>query len=129
MPMPAAQASQADDRRIDPRRRTLFGATVVLDNRMSTFDVTVRNRSGAGFLLKAENTALIPNEFSLKLPEDTVEYRCAVVRRMSDCLGVKVIGQRSPASHQASKSPRLDPQADLRARLAARFPHLAKPGN
>ncbi|MEO0384710.1 MAG: hypothetical protein AAF234_14285 [Pseudomonadota bacterium] len=93
---------------------------------MSTFDVTVRNRSGEGFLLDAQNTAVIPNEFSLKLPEDTVEYRCAVVRRTSNHLGVKVIGQRTPASHHATKNPRVDPQAELRAKLAERFPHLAK---
>jgi len=77
-------------------------------------------------MLDAGDTTMIPNEFSLKLPEDTVEYRCAVVRRMSDCLGVKVIGQQTPASHHATKSSRVDPQAELRAKLAERFPHLTK---
>lgn len=124
--MPIPSTVQDDDRREDRRKRTLFAATIIMDNRMSTFDVTVRNRSNEGFLLDAENTAVIPNEFSLKLPENTVEYRCAVVRRTSNHLGVKVIGQRTPASHHTIQNPRVDPQAELRAKLAERFPHLAK---
>ncbi|MBO6737012.1 MAG: hypothetical protein JJ908_11630 [Rhizobiales bacterium] len=117
---------QATDRRVDQRRRTFASGTVILDNRMSTFDVVVRNRSRAGFLLKAENTALIPNEFSLRLPGEPGEYRCVVVRRSQNALGIKVIGF-AEGNRTSSKPDRpVDPQADLRARLAERFPHLAK---
>lgn len=128
-----SDTSQDHDRRADRRRRTLFGATIILDSRVSTFDVTVRNRSGEGFLLDAGNTTMIPNEFSLRLPEETVEYRCIVIFRTSGCLGVKVIGRVSPSSRNVRASantvpkPQLDQQAELRSTLAVRFPHLVKP--
>ncbi|CAN0595152.1 unnamed protein product, partial [Ectocarpus sp. 12 AP-2014] len=94
MPSPA----QDDDRRAEHRRRAFLNAMVILDSRMSTFAVTVRNQSGEGFLLDAGDTTMIPNEFSLKLPEDAVEYRCAVTRRTSGFLGVKVIARNGPAA-------------------------------
>jgi hypothetical protein len=117
---------QAHDRRADRRRRTFLDAAVVLDNRMSTFDVLVRNRSGAGFLLKTENAALIPDEFALKLSDELGEYRCMVVRRGSNYLGVKVIDHKAPEKAKAKPVEKADPNADLRAQLAERFPHLAK---
>lgn len=121
---PAAEPS--DDRRQDRRRRTFASGTVILDNRMSTFDVLVRNRSDKGFLLKTENTALIPNEFSLRLLGERSEFRCAVVRRSQDTLGIKVIGLSGGEKTTPKTDLKLDPQAELRARLAARFPHLTK---
>jgi hypothetical protein len=117
---------QAHDRRADRRRRTFLDAAVVLDNRMSTFDVLVRNRSGAGFLLKTENAALIPDEFALKLSDELGEYRCMVVRRGSNYLGVKIIDHKAPEKAKAKPVEKADPNADLRAQLAERFPHLAK---
>jgi hypothetical protein len=124
--MPISASNQADDLRADRRRRTLFGAVIILDNRMSTFNATVRNRSGSGFLLDAANTVLIPDEFSLKLPEDPLEYRCVVVRRTSSQLGVKVIDRRTPSPQEGRRRKQVDQQVEIRAKLAARFPHLTK---
>jgi hypothetical protein len=117
---------QATDRRADRRRRTYLDAKVILDNRMSTFDVVVRNRSGIGFFLKTENSALIPDEFSLSLPDGSGEYRCRVVRRGSNYLGAEVIGQKGLPKVEAKPVKHADPNEDLRAKLAARFPHLTK---
>ena len=93
---------------------------------MSTFDAIVRNRSGIGFLIKTENSALIPEEFSLSLADGSGEYRCHVIRRGSNYLGVEVIGHKG--SQQAIPKPvkHADPNEDLRAKLAERFPHLTK---
>lgn len=122
----AAVQYQGEERRGEFRRRALTSATVISDNRMSTFDVVIRNRSKDGFLLETDNSASIPAEFYLRVVGEEGELRCRAIWRSPRSLGVRVLArQRVQAPVEAAAKP-VDPNAELRARLAERFPHLSK---
>ncbi|MGD1887721.1 MAG: PilZ domain-containing protein [Cohaesibacteraceae bacterium] len=124
--MKSAIPYQGEERRSAFRRRSLVSATVVWDNRMSTFDVLIRNRSNDGFLLETENGPSIPNEFSLNIPGEPGELRCRVIWRSERSLGARIVTRAVAEKPVAVAATPVDPNQELRARLADRFPHLSK---
>jgi len=68
----------------------------------------------------------VPGVAGAYVADEPGEYRCRVVRRGSDYLGIEVIGYKGPQKAETKSARHADPNAALRARLAERFPHLTK---
>lgn len=77
-----------DDHRAAPRRRTLKGGKIVVNDGFSTFSCTVRNLSEGGALLIVPSVIGIPDTFVLTM-EDGSRRQCTVVRRSTTDLGVQ----------------------------------------
>lgn len=77
-----------EDNRAAPRRRTLKGGKIVVNDGFSTFSCTVRNLSETGALLTVSSVLGIPDTFQLWL-EDDRKLDCVVVRRTAESLGVR----------------------------------------
>ena len=120
--------SSFTERRTVARQRALVGAVIVLDNKMSTFECVVRNRSDEGFLLRLPDTIGVPDAFDLLVGIDEHRFRCEVRWRNATDLGVQTVpdtrGKASTATPQ--DPPEKAALRDMADRLAARFPHLAK---
>lgn len=82
------QKSQQANRRQTERHRTLRHARIILSNRMSTFDCTIRNISATGALLEVPAPIGIPNQFELALDMEKHGPACTVRWRTDHYLGV-----------------------------------------
>ena len=79
-----------EERRKVPRRRTLKGGRIVINNGHSTFDCTIRNLSDAGTKLIVTSSLAIPNRFELAM-DDGRHFACEVAWRTETELGVQFI--------------------------------------
>lgn len=75
------------ERRSIPRRRTLKGARIVVNDGYSTFDCTVRNLTEVGAKLELASTLGIPDAFDL-IFDDGRKFACTVIWRQGEELGV-----------------------------------------
>ena len=78
-----------EDNRAAPRRRTLKGGKIVINDGFSTFACTVRNLSETGALLRVASVVGIPDTFTLVMDDGSGSHACAVVRRRAEELGVQ----------------------------------------
>ncbi|RYC17500.1 PilZ domain-containing protein [Ciceribacter ferrooxidans] len=76
-----------DDKRAEPRLRSLKGARIVFNNGFSTMDCMARNLSPGGAKLVLPSTAGIPDSFGLNF-EDGKRHTCTVRWRTPTELGV-----------------------------------------
>lgn len=76
-----------EERRIAPRKRTLKGARIAINDGYSTFDCTVRNLSETGAKLKLASTLGVPDAFDL-IFDDGRKFACTVMWRQGEELGV-----------------------------------------
>ncbi|MEJ1159845.1 PilZ domain-containing protein [Prosthecomicrobium sp. N25] len=79
-----------EERRQQPRRRTLKGGQVVFNNRHSTVDCTVRNISEGGALVVFPHQITVPDTFELNLQDGTVRA-CRQVWRAGAAIGVAFV--------------------------------------
>ena len=88
-----------EEKRRTSRSRVVRGGVISFPELGTTLDCRVYNLSEAGACLVATSRASIPNEFELVL--DNVLYRCRVIWRKADRLGVEFqaapLWTRSPA--------------------------------
>src|ERR1700730_3789603 len=70
------------------RTKTLWGAKIIFNNRMSTMDCVVKNISSSGAKLALSASLPVPNEFELHIPRKGRSYRARLVRRDSEGIGV-----------------------------------------
>ena len=76
-----------DNKRIAPRRRTLKGARIVVNDGFSTFQCMVRNLSETGAQLRVASIVGIPDNFALVM-DDKQSFNCTVAWRRETELGV-----------------------------------------
>ncbi len=127
------------DKRRAPRTRTILGAKILLDNKLSSFDCSVRSRSDTGLLIEMENTEPVPDEFSLLLGPEKIRCRCRVAWRKATRLGVEITefaddataeggaaGSATSAASATTSSRRASPSPEIVRRLTDAFPHLVK---
>jgi hypothetical protein len=76
------------ERRQEPRRRTLKTARIVFNNRFSAVDCAVRNLSERGAMLLVAGPHGIPNAFLLELG-DGITHDCRVIWRDEKRVGVE----------------------------------------
>jgi hypothetical protein len=81
------------ERRSKWRARTYYGGVIAFNNRQSTMDCVVRNFSDDGAKLVFANTATIPNEVDLKIPQKEQSYRVRVVWRGALEAGVRFLNE------------------------------------
>jgi hypothetical protein len=81
--MPEARRSE--------RVRTLLGAKIIFNNRMSVIDCVVRNISSSGVKLVVTDSRPIPGEFALYIPQKGYSYRARLVWRNSEGMGVEFL--------------------------------------
>ena len=81
-----------DNKRTAPRQRTLKGGLIVLPNKMSTFECTIRNLSETGALLELASTLGIPQRFTLRMDDGSPEREVSVAWRTDRRLGVHFEG-------------------------------------
>ncbi|MBR0555857.1 PilZ domain-containing protein [Ciceribacter sp. L1K23] len=75
------------DRRRHVRMRALKAASLILDNKQSTFDCVIRNLSEAGARIALETTINLPDRFFVQLSDGTRRH-CEVRWRLAKELGV-----------------------------------------
>jgi hypothetical protein len=113
--MPEARRSE--------RVKTLLGAKIIFNNRMSVVDCVVRNISSSGAKLALTDSLPIPGEFELRIPQKGCSYRARLVWRNSEGVGVEF---RPPADAESSPEARLRELETENARLQERIRVLSK---
>lgn len=89
--MHETDTAKRSQRRLQPRRRVLKSASVVLNNRASTIDCLVRDISDAGARIAVEGLFRPPHEFDLKIPSARQDHACEVVWRHENQIGVRFV--------------------------------------
>lgn len=79
-----------EERRSAPRRRTLKGAKIVINDGFSTFDCTVRNLSDLGANLRVPSIVGIPDSFRL-IMSDGQAFDCKAVWKRESEIGVSFV--------------------------------------
>jgi hypothetical protein len=82
---------ETDNKRIATRLRSLKGARVILPNRMSTFQCTVRNLSATGACVEMPSTLGVPNRITLKMDDGSPDRLCDVAWRTETRLGLHFV--------------------------------------
>jgi PilZ domain-containing protein len=75
--------------RKDQRLRVLKGAKIVSIDHKLVITCTIRNISTGGALIVVESPYTLPATFELQLANGGGNYRCSVVWRKSDRVGVR----------------------------------------
>lgn len=83
---PSAPALQ--NRRQEPRRRTLLGAKIILHGGNSVLDAVVRDISSRGARLRLEGALVVPNEFRLRISGEAHPRLVSVKWRLRNEMGV-----------------------------------------
>ena len=82
-----------EERRKNPRQRTLKAAKIVFHDRRTVLDCTARNLTQEGASLTVGNTVSLPDRFRLTIPADKFDRPCRVVWRKADRVGVQFISE------------------------------------
>jgi hypothetical protein len=77
-----------NERRHIRRARTLRSGKILLNNKSSVIDCTVRNLSADGACLRVASVAGIPPSFDLLIDGDNASLACDVIWRSPDHVGV-----------------------------------------
>lgn len=88
---PAAPAVNPADKRRSARHRTLRGAKIIFNNRISVVDAQVRDISDGGCKLRVATAAHLPQTFNLQISGMSGERRCEVRWRHDSELGVRFL--------------------------------------
>ncbi|MBO0346154.1 PilZ domain-containing protein [Roseibium limicola] len=81
-----------EERRAEPRRRTLKSARIVFGGLSQVFNCTIRNANETGALLVLPSTVGVPNNFLLYIDNESNRRPVEVVWRSDDRMGVRYIG-------------------------------------
>ena len=77
-----------EDRRREPRRRSLLGGCIGFHRRQSTMDCVVRNISKHGALIVFPHAAITPGELTLRIPHRGELHAAKIVWRKGDRAGL-----------------------------------------
>ena len=73
------------------RVRALLRARIIFNNQNSTIDCTIKNISACGAKIELDNTASVPAEFDLEVPQRARTYRARIVWRDAVACGVTFV--------------------------------------
>ncbi len=82
---------ERDERRGEPRSRTLKAGRIVFNHRGSVVNCTVRNMSSKGAKLVVSSQAGLPNSFELELEAGGPPHPCRVIWRRDNEIGVNFV--------------------------------------
>ena len=80
-------STTAQDRRREPRLRSLLPGKIVFDSKCTMMDCTVRNISASGARVVMADAYRLRQEFNLRIPHRDEMYRATVVWRKGDFAG------------------------------------------
>lgn len=86
------------ERRNAPRGRTFIGGKVDFNNSFCVVDCLVRNMSETGARLTFADTAVIPDQFDLRLPQKNQIRRARLIWRHHDQVGINFVEQTPRAN-------------------------------
>ena len=115
------------ERRIVHRDRTYLGGQVAYNNRCSTMDCLVRNMSQNGAKIGFSNTALIPSEFDVLIPQKGESRRARIVWRGDKQAGVAFLQSEKSAVISIESARRIKKLQAERDTLARRVAQLSEP--
>ena len=81
------------ERRKALRSRTLFGGVIAFNQRKSVMDCQVRNFSARGAKVIFTNTAVVPDQFDLRIAQKDRSYRARMAWRTFDEAGIEFVGE------------------------------------
>jgi hypothetical protein len=87
-----SHAPALENRRQEPRRRTLLGAKIILHGGNSVLDAVVRDISSRGARLRLDGTLGVPNEFPLRINGEAHPRLVTVKWRLHNEMGVSFEG-------------------------------------
>ena len=90
-----ASGIAAIERRISPRRKTRFKATIVFGDDRSTAGCTVRDLSETGARLKLDPSDLVPTRFHLIWLADRAVLEVEAVWRSQGEMGIKFLSKHN----------------------------------
>jgi hypothetical protein len=82
---------QMVESRKSERVRSFLRAKIIFNNRNSTFDCIVRNISETGAKLEVGDSASIPSQFDIEIPQKGRTYRAQILWRDARSMGVAFI--------------------------------------
>jgi hypothetical protein len=90
-PLPQVTSTNPADKRGSARHRTLRGAKIIFNNRVSVVDAQVRDISDGGCRIRVAAPAHLPATFLLQITGMPGEKRCEARWRTNSEIGVKFI--------------------------------------
>ena len=105
------------DLRRSERAKTLWGAKIIFNNRMSTMDCIVKNISSSGAKLALSGSLPVPNEFELHIPRKGRSHRARLIRRDSEGIGVALPSADAKRPAEARLREFESENAQLKARI------------
>jgi len=81
------------EKRKASRSRTLLGGVIAFNNRASTMDCQVRNLSAGGAKVTFSNTAVVPDQFDLKIARKARSFRARMIWRAPNEAGVAFLSE------------------------------------
>ena len=96
----------AEARRV-MRFRSMLGAQIVFNNRMSSIECHVRNVSPRGAKLIVGEMLSLPQEFDLNVPQKGKTYKASVCWRKGDEVGVEFVNDNERARYAGGGDARL----------------------
>jgi hypothetical protein len=81
------------EKRKNARSRTLLGGVIAFNNRASTMDCQVRNLSTGGAKVTFSNTAVVPDQFDLKIARQERSFRARMIWRAPNEAGVVFLSE------------------------------------
>jgi PilZ domain len=81
------------EKRKATRARTLLGGVIAFNDRASTMDCQVRNLSIGGAKVTFSNTAVVPDQFDLKIARKERSFRARMIWRAPNEAGVAFLSE------------------------------------
>ena len=81
------------EKRKAARSRTLLGGVIAFNNRASTMDCQVRNLSAGGAKVTFSNTAVVPDQFDLKIARKERSFQARTIWRAPNEIGVVFLSE------------------------------------
>lgn len=94
-----------DERRHEPRARSLLGGKIVSDDRNCSMDCTIRNISAQGAMVVLSDAYRLPEEFDFAIPNREETHRATVTWRKGESAGL-AFSPAEAAPARAEKPPR-----------------------
>jgi hypothetical protein len=105
-----------NERRREPRQKSLLGGKVIFDNHNCSMDCTVRNISPEGALIVSTESYRMPQEFDFAIPIRDEEFHARIVWRRGAMAGLALKAAEVPF---AVASRHVTPRELRRARMKA----------
>ena len=89
---------EGDERRLKKRWRTVLKGQIMLNNRSSVLDCTVKNLSDIGANLVFADVSLLPQDFELDIPSRNLRVRARLIWSRGATHGVMFVHPKAAST-------------------------------